>query len=379
MLRSLAMGLCDDSSASALFRELPGDYVRHGAKEQQGRIEVDLVYGNHRYRIVTIIRSLKAFERVEQKLYGWRGTEDNKKELRQNEFPWEKIFATGYGAGIRVDGTADFEYYQTVDAVYPLFRYDVRLQNPELVVRRLMDEARKSNHGAENDEGAILNRLKHLLAGLLGFDHDDHIVLTSTGIAVNGPWGTVGFSALGDGYKSIVTMALDMIAWYFLKCQQEGDTTQLMNPSGIVLIDELEQHLHPSWQRTALSRLRSSFPAVQFIATTHSPLVASGSEDVPVHKLNRGEHTVVEPFGWLAEDVYRFMGVESSRAEPFRQVIRQFQELDRSRLKGQLTAEELQKLTELKRRLRSLPCADPIVLSSELMNLADELKATKNQ
>jgi len=56
--------------------------------------------------------------------------------------------------------------------------------------------------------------------------------------------------------------------------------------------------------------LTRSFPHVQFIATTHSPLVASGCEGIPVHRLADGVHSVEHPFGWLAEDVYRMMGLE---------------------------------------------------------------------
>jgi len=53
---------------------------------------------------------------------------------------------------------------------------------------------------------------------------------------------------------------------------------KLENPlegHGVVLIDEIEQHLHPSWQRTIIPNLRRTFPNIQFILTTHSPQVLS--------------------------------------------------------------------------------------------------------
>jgi predicted ATP-binding protein involved in virulence len=52
----------------------------------------------------------------------------------------------------------------------------------------------------------------------------------------------------------------------------------LENPlegDGVILIDEIEQHLHPSWQRTIIPNLRRTFPNIQFILTTHSPQVLS--------------------------------------------------------------------------------------------------------
>lgn len=49
----------------------------------------------------------------------------------------------------------------------------------------------------------------------------------------------------------------------------------LFESKGIVLIDEIEQHLHPGWQRTIIPNLRRTFPNIQFILTTHSPQVLS--------------------------------------------------------------------------------------------------------
>jgi len=54
---------------------------------------------------------------------------------------------------------------------------------------------------------------------------------------------------------------------------------------GIVLLDELEQHLHPSWQRRIISLLREHFPQMQFITTTHSPLIAANASKMSDVKL----------------------------------------------------------------------------------------------
>lgn len=55
--------------------------------------------------------------------------------------------------------------------------------------------------------------------------------------------------------------------------------------SGIVLIDEIELHLHPEWQRKIIHALRSTFPNIQFIITTHSPQVLGEVKEMDVFKL----------------------------------------------------------------------------------------------
>lgn len=75
----------------------------------------------------------------------------------------------------------------------------------------------------------------------------------------------------------------------------------MMNPAlenplqgdGIVLIDEVDMHLHPTWQRNIIDRLTTTFPNCQFILTTHSPLVISDCKEVLVYSLDNGELTLV--------------------------------------------------------------------------------------
>lgn len=370
VLRSLAMGICDQSSASALFRELHGEYVRAGSHNGVGTITIELARnGRERYRIETYIKSLKAFERferVEQKVFQIRGK--RKISLTQDSFPWHRIFASGYGPGIRVQGTSDYDYYLAVDAVYPLFRYDVLLQNPELMVRRLLD-ARRDSSGIEE----ILSMVKELLARVLQLDGPDRVFLEPNGLYIEGPSGKIGLSALADGFRGTVTWVLDVVAWWFLHRQAWRERSlSPLDVHGIVLIDEVEQHLHPRWQRSIMRLLADSLPHVQFIATTHSPLVASGCEGIPVHRLAQGTHDVVSPFGWLAEDVYEIMGLTSSRAKPFEtDVLQDYARLDAKRLRSKLSRAEQRRLTELRRRLATLPGDDPIRLTMELENLAE--------
>ncbi|MCY3819240.1 MAG: AAA family ATPase [Gammaproteobacteria bacterium] len=362
VLRSLAMGLCDNSSASALFRDLYGESVSHDC--DQGTIEVDLA-GRPRLQTRTTIRSLPHFEQIDQTLYRLhqRGSE----ELTQAAFPWSRIFAVGYGPGIRVQGTNDYDYYLTVDALYPLFVYDTRLQNPELVIRRLVAAARP-----RRDPTPVLRKLKKLLALLLQLQPTDSLQLTRAGIFVKTRRGQYPLSSLGDGYRSTVTWVLDLVSWWYLR-----GSHGLIDVNGVVLIDEIEQHLHPRWQRNIMQLLTQSFPNVQFLATTHSPLVASGCEGIPVHRLNDGEHTVGSPFGWRAEDVYQMMGLSSSRARAFTEdVLERYQRLDERRLRQALTPSEETTFNELRARLKALPGDDPLRLATELANLAQLARAS---
>jgi predicted ATP-binding protein involved in virulence len=78
---------------------------------------------------------------------------------------------------------------------------------------------------------------------------------------------------LSDGYKTTISMVMD-IAMRMVQANPHLGAEVLQTP-GIVLIDEIELHLHPSWQQRILLDLRRTFPNVQFICTTHSPQVLS--------------------------------------------------------------------------------------------------------
>ena len=357
------MGLCDEASANGLLRDLDGKFVREG--NQYGLIEVNL--GNPqkprswRYQTKSTVKSLSRakFERIDQDIVQFLERKEPK-ELNQNSFPWRQIFATGYGAGVRLGGMEDYPDYAAVDALYPLFVYDKLLQNPELVIRRLV-----APRGKKHNSARVLESIKELLRHILQLEDKDDFDLTKSGIFVTIRGSKQPLSASGDGYHSTVTWVLDLLSWWYLY-----GSDNLTDIHGIVLIDEIEQHIHPRWQRNIMQLLQKSFRHVQFIATTHSPLVASGCEGIPVHSLKDGKSEEVHPFGWRAEEVYGMMGLSTSRAKLFTKTLKEYQRLDYKRLRTkELTTEEKMRLQDLREKLEVLPPDDPILLATELKNL----------
>lgn len=131
------------------------------------------------------------------------------------------------------------------------------------------------------------------------------------------------FTALSDGYKAFIGMAGDLVGHLADVCPA---ATALTDVSGIVLIDEIDLHLHPAWQRTILPSLARAFPKLQFICTTHSPLVASTvrKENIFVtDSTDDGTATVRQiqesVFGRSAEQLLlsSYFGLETTRSEQF--------------------------------------------------------------
>lgn len=84
------------------------------------------------------------------------------------------------------------------------------------------------------------------------------------------------YKQLSDGERTIVSLFSDIIMRI---CENNPHVNSPLNSNGIVIIDEIEQHLHLSWQKTILKKLRTVFPNIQFIITTHSPIVLSETSD----------------------------------------------------------------------------------------------------
>ncbi|MCX6379571.1 MAG: AAA family ATPase [Armatimonadetes bacterium] len=93
---------------------------------------------------------------------------------------------------------------------------------------------------------------------------------------------------LSDGYRSVLSMTFELIRQMSKAYQGmeifSTDSTKIIVP-GVVLIDEVDAHLHPSWQRKIGLWFREHFPAVQFIVTTHSPLVCQAASVGTVFRL----------------------------------------------------------------------------------------------
>jgi hypothetical protein len=94
---------------------------------------------------------------------------------------------------------------------------------------------------------------------------------------------------LSDGYRSVLSLTFDIVRHLSVAHGParvfDAERTDIVSAPGIVLIDEIDAHLHPSWQRTIGQWFRTRFPRVQFIVTTHSPLVCQAAEVGTVFRL----------------------------------------------------------------------------------------------
>ena len=96
------------------------------------------------------------------------------------------------------------------------------------------------------------------------------------------------WSELSDGYHVYIALVADIARRAVMLNEVDGADAPA-RVEGVVLIDELDLHLHPRWQRVALRGLRRAFPRLQLIVTTHSPQVLSSAENRHVRRLFDGK------------------------------------------------------------------------------------------
>jgi len=109
---------------------------------------------------------------------------------------------------------------------------------------------------------------------------------------------TLDVSQLSDGERGVLALVLDLARRLSQANPSLGDP--LRDGEAIVLIDEIDLHLHPKWQSTIVEHLTGVFPRCQFIATTHSPQIVAAVEPEQVLLLTKTE--VVSPDRSLGMD-----------------------------------------------------------------------------
>jgi hypothetical protein len=191
--------------------------------------------------------------------------------------------------------------------------------------------------------------------------------VTSSGVEfVDANGFDIAVQSLSDGYRSVLSMTFDLLRHLALS----HDTQTLFSAnheqiiaSGIVLVDEIDAHLHPSWQRTIGIWFRRHFPNVQFIVSTHSPLVCQAAEGGSVFRLaqpsadpssDRGEMVTGLALKRLLYgnvlDAYGtgVFGDGVKRSDSGQKKLERLAELNTQELVGQLTPDEQRDQAELR-------------------------------
>ncbi len=170
------------------------------------------------------------------------------------------------------------------------------------------------------------------------------------------PW-----SELSDGYHVFIALVADIARRAVMLNEFDGADAPA-RVEGVVLIDEFDLHLHPRWQRVALPGLRSAFPRLQFIITTHSPQLLSSAENRQVRRLVNGrlqaDHVFVE--GRDTNAILReYMHTEDRNDEGTRKLQTLHDLIDRGRL------EEAEKL--YKKLLARWGDLDPDLIEAKVL------------
>jgi len=139
-------------------------------------------------------------------------------------------------------------------------------------------------------------------------------------------------SELGYGYQATLSWMADFCKKMF---DRYPDSPNPLKEPAVLLIDEIDLHLHPQWQRGLIKSLSDIFPQTQFIVTTHSPFIIQSMENVNLYTLNRvGDHTEVKHrgnksyIGWKIEEILsEVMGLdEKIHTDRYNELMAQFDE-----------------------------------------------------
>ena len=199
-------------------------------------------------------------------------------------FAWYGVDRMGLqrGRGRKVERKGDrWEAYdRSLDPILdegPLLQW---LQDEMLgdVVRRQQDEPERFFHQAAME--ATVRATPGVTRAWYDPVAQGPVVYFENGHAV--PW-----LELSDGYHVFSALVADIARRAVMLNQFDGVDAPA-RVEGVVLIDELDLHLHPRWQRVAVPRLRVAFPRLQFVVTTHSPQVLSSVENRQVRRLVDG-------------------------------------------------------------------------------------------
>ncbi len=379
VLRSISLGLIGEYEAKALPIDL-NSFVNVNSREN-GVIELELEksrYDSSGYP------SLFGDEEVQVRLDIKANESGNAEITTKSNLAYHSLsdknskgyFSCALGPYRRFTGSDKkwdrlYPSSPRADAHKTAFSEEMALSN---TIEWLVDLQIKSLERASNiktgdgNEGEILKYLKRFIndAGLLPHGAKLKNIISEGVFFSDGNGATVDVTQMSDGYRSILSLTFELIRQMVRSYGQQEvfknfkDGNFTIDLPGIVLVDEIDAHLHPSWQARIGDWFLKVFPGIQFIVTTHSPLICRASERgtiwrlrAPGTDLESGEVSGIEKerlvFGDLL-DAYgtELFGRNVTQSQSGQDIAEKLARLNLKSFKGILTVEEEEELDRLK-------------------------------
>ena len=376
VIRSLALSLAGPKEAAAL-RQNWNNWARFGAEEGAIRLsiecgELDVFTGTgRRTSAVDVELNLRPIETsIGGPRFGLSASTGSKTAERSVWGVNAGWFSASFGPFRRfTGGEKDFDrlFYSNPRLASHLsaFGEDVALTEG----LRWLRDLRVRELENRSEEGPLLTALIAFLNNSHLLPHGARIaeVRSEEVLVLDAEGARVIVEQLSDGYRSVLSMIFEIlrqmtrsygISAMISALDVEGGTVQL---PGIVAIDEVDAHLHPSWQKDIGPWFVRCFPQVQFIVTTHSPIICRnaatvwrlpnpGSDEqggrIDGVALNRLIHgSILDAYGT------EYFGRDVARSDDSKELMTELAQLNRKALKSGLETAEKERLETLRQML----------------------------
>lgn len=378
IVRSIALGIIGPSDAKALRLNL-NDWIKKDT-EESGEIRLMVTKHESDSKVGQSRPRKRPFEAnttiIKNKTEHYALSSNNKaafENIWSNTTGW---FSCAFGPFRRFTG-GEKEwmkvYYSDPRAAAHLsvFGEDVALTEAIDWLKDLHIKTLESNHSANssnNTDTFILESLKSFLNEGDLLPHGSKLdIISSEGVFfIDGNGNKVDVTQMSDGYRSILSLTFELIRQLvrayghqavfqnFIKRQYT------INLPGVVLIDEIDAHLHPTWQARIGEWFTNVFPKIQFIVTTHSPLICRASKNGTIWRLKApgseqesGEVIGIDKERLLYGDLLDAYGTELfgrnvTQSQSGQEISEELASLNMKSFKQELNDAEKAKLEELK-------------------------------
>jgi len=288
----------------------------------------------------------------------------------------------GYGAFRRISGfstsTAKVDV-QLQKRFLTLFEEGAALYDVESWLKELDRKAKKSNKGSITRRSLqdATDLICELLPQVSEIAINDQVSFMWRG-------NPTSLNQLSDGYRSMFALVVDLLRW--LELSRPDTNIPLNQGRGVVLIDEIDAHLHPKWQQQVGFWLAEFFPNIQFIVASHSPFVAMAAGEGALTLLQK-EGNVVRanqdvPYvrGWAVDRVLTDLFDMISLCDPeTARWLEEYEKLLLAHRAGKLKPAQEEKLTQLENDLNarmtgSRDAPEQRELEQDLAFFADRLR-----